>query len=67
MTKCFTGVKTVEKLRKHYRELLKKHHPDNGRNVSDMQKINVEDDRLFDILSEETQSDSQSYTYNIDD
>lgn len=27
--KYFTGIKTVEGLRKRYRELLKKYHPDN--------------------------------------
>ena len=29
MTKYFTGVKTIEELRKKYRELLKLYHPDN--------------------------------------
>ena len=32
MNKYFAGVKTVEELRKRYRELLKQHHPDNGGN-----------------------------------
>lgn len=28
--KYFAGIKTVEELRKRYRELLKQYHPDNG-------------------------------------
>lgn len=49
--KWFNDVRTVEELRKQYRELLKQYHPDNGGNVSVMQEINVEYDRLFDTLS----------------
>ena len=64
MTKYFNGVKTVAKLRKKYRELLKKFHPDNENgSVEITQEINSEYDRLFGILSKEKQSDSQSYTY----
>ena len=61
--KYFAGVKTVEELRKKYRELLKKYHPDNenGR-VEVTQEINVEYDLVFSILSKEEHSDSQSYT-----
>ena len=68
MTKYFTGVKTVEELRKRYRELLRKYHPDNKNGSTEItQQINAEYDRLFAILSKETQSDSQSHTYNKDD
>ena len=61
--KYFAGVKTVEELRKKYRELLKKYHPDNenGR-VEVTQEINVEYDLVISILSKEEHSDSQSYT-----
>ena len=62
--KYFAGVKTVEELRKRYRELLKKYHPDNENgSVEVTQEINAEYDRLFAILSKEKQSDGQSYTY----
>ena len=68
MTKYFTGVKTVEELRKRYRELLREYHPDNENGSTEItQQINAEYDRLFSILSEKTQSDSQSHTYNTDD
>ncbi|NBI88847.1 J domain-containing protein, partial [Lachnospiraceae bacterium] len=46
MNKYFEGVKTVEELRKQYRELLKKFHPDNeGGSVEVTQEINAEYDR----------------------
>ena len=64
MIKWFKGVKTVEELRKRYKELLRTHHPDNGGNVSDMQEINAEYDALFERLSKEETKDSQSYGYD---
>lgn len=50
--KWFTGVKTVEELRKKYRELLKRFHPDtpNG-SVEATQEINREYDLVFARLS----------------
>lgn len=61
--KYFTGIKTVEELRKRYRELLKKYHPDNeGGSVEVTQEINAEYDALFAILSKESKPDGQSYT-----
>lgn len=60
--KYFTGIKTVEGLRKRYRELLKKFHPDNENgSVEITQEINSEYDRLFSILSKEKQSDGILY------
>lgn len=49
--KWFTNVRTVEELRKQYRQLMKKHHPDVGGNTEDAKEINSEYDRLFDVLS----------------
>lgn len=60
--KWFTGVTNIQTLRQRYRELLKEHHPDNGGNVSDMQSINAEYDRLFANLSKETNADRESST-----
>lgn len=62
MMKWFKDVTTVDELRKLYRELLRKHHPDNGGNVSDMQEINAEYDALFAILSKENSSTANSYS-----
>ncbi|MDY2789161.1 MAG: J domain-containing protein [Lachnospiraceae bacterium] len=65
MNRWFAEVKTVEGLRKRYRELLKKYHPDNENgSIEATQEINAEYDRLFAILSKENKSDSQSYTYD---
>ena len=66
--KWFKGIKTVEELRKKYRELLKKYHPDNsGGSVEITQEINTEYDRLFAILSKEETTDNQSYNYDKDE
>ena len=54
MRKWFIGVKTVEELRKRYRELLKMYHPDNEKgSVEITQEINAEYDLVFSILSRE--------------
>lgn len=52
MGRYFKNVNTLDELRRKYRELLKKHHPDNGGNVSDMQEVNAEYDRLFKVLKD---------------
>ena len=56
----FKNVDSLETLRKQYKELLKKHHPDNGGNVSDMQEINAEYDRLFKQLKDKHESKQTS-------
>ena len=53
MNKYFENIRTLEELRKQYKELLKLHHPDNGRNLEIMQEINAEYDRLFKILKDQ--------------
>lgn len=54
----------MEELRKRYRELLKKYHPDNENGCTEItQQINQEYDALFAILSKQNKSDGQSYTY----
>ena len=49
--KWFTNVRTVEELRKEYRQLMKKHHPDMGGSTEDAKEINAEYDTLFAVLS----------------
>ena len=56
MARYFKNVNTLEQLRKQYKDLLKKHHPDNGGNLSDMQEINSEYDRLFKVLKNRHES-----------
>lgn len=57
MVKYFKNVTTLEQLRKQYKELLKTYHPDNGGNVSDMQDINAEYDKMFKVLKDKHESD----------
>lgn len=54
----FKNITTLEQLRKQYRDLLKIHHPDNGGNVSQMQEINAEYDKLFKILKDKHDSNT---------
>ncbi len=53
-----TTYRSTEELRRQYRDLLKKHHPDNGGNVADIQEINAEYDRLFKMLKDRHESKS---------
>lgn len=64
MNKYFAGVETVEELRKRYKELLKKHHPDNGGNEETMKEINAKYDRLSAQMSRENKADGKSTTYD---
>lgn len=66
MNKWFAGVTTNEELRKRYRELLKQFHPDNGGDEETMKAINIEYDKLFDVLNKESKSDDQTDTYDQD-
>ena len=68
MGKYFINVKTLEQLRRQYKELLKRFHPDNGGSEEIMKAVNVEYDKLFKLLkdrhrSEEHTSELQSHAY----
>ena len=58
MKNYFKGVNNLQELRKQYRDLLKKFHPDNGGNVSDMQEVNAEYDRLFKAMKDRHENGS---------
>lgn len=60
MKKYFNNVNDLQELRKQFKELLKQYHPDNGGNVSDMQDINAEYDKLFNILKDKHDNSSAS-------
>ena len=47
MTKYFVSCKTLDELKKEFRRLAMKHHPDVGGDTATMQAINAEFDRLF--------------------
>ena len=52
MKHYFKRIETLEELRRQYKELLRKHHPDNGGEVSVMQDINAEYEKLFQLLKD---------------
>lgn len=58
MGKYFSKVNNLQELRKQYRDLLKKFHPDNGGNVSDMQEVNAEYDKLFKAMKDRHENES---------
>ena len=60
--KYFKNVGTLQELRKQYKELLKKYHPDNPNGSTEAtQEVNAEYDQLFKILKD---SHSNSTTDN---
>lgn len=63
----FENITTIEELRKRYRELLKKHHPDNGGDVSIMQEINSQYDALFDVLNRPGNTGGKTYAKEDDE
>lgn len=57
MTKYFKNVQTLEELRKQYRDLLKKYHPDNENGSEEITKaINTEYEQLFKVLKDKHES-----------
>ena len=59
MSKYFKDVNTLEELRRQYRDLLKKYHPDNANGSTEAtQEINAEYDRLFKLLKDRHESKS---------
>lgn len=52
MKTYFSNVQTLDELRKQYRDLLKKYHPDNGGSEEETKAINIEYERLFKILKD---------------
>jgi len=61
--KYFSNPKTCEELKKQYRELAFKHHPDCGGSNEAMKEVNAEYDELFMILKDIHQTkDGNTYT-----
>ena len=59
MGKYFKDINTLEELRRQYKELLKKYHPDNTNGSTEAtQEINAEYDRLFKTLKDRHESKS---------
>lgn len=61
----FKNVNTLEELRKQYKELLKKYHPDNPQGSTEAtQEINAEYEKLFRILKERHKHQTDGDTSN---
>ena len=66
----FKNVETLEELRRQYKELLKKYHPDNPQGSTEAtQAINAEYDKLFKVLknkheSKTADSDTEKADFN---
>lgn len=60
--KWFNGIETLETLRRRYKELLRKHHPDNGGDEETAKQINAEYDVVFDVLSRREPKNNTSTT-----
>lgn len=68
MTAYFSNPKTLDELRKQYKDLLKKYHPDNPNGSTEATKdINNEYETLFKMLKDvhnQTADDTSSQTYD---
>lgn len=67
----FKNIETLEQLRKAYKDLLKKYHPDNGGSEEITKAINTEYEQLFKVLKNRyesktagTESKTSSYENN---
>ena len=64
-TKYFESPETLEDLKKQYRELAFKHHPDKGGSNEEMKAVNNEYDELFKVLKDiHRTKDGEMYTVN---
>ena len=59
--KWFTNVSSKEEVKKQYKELAMKHHPDKGGKTEDMQEINNEYEKLMQGKFDEKRESTQSY------
>lgn len=62
--KYFRNVKTLEELRKEYKKLLKQYHPDNGGSEEATKEINLEYEKLFEMLKNNTSNQKEKEQYN---
>lgn len=67
MAKYFKNVKNFEDLKKQYKDLLKKNHPDNGGDLEVMKEINVEFDALFPIWKNRKEEKTGETVYETSD
>ena len=62
-TKFFTDCTTLEELKSTYKKLVMKHHPDRGGDHKTMVQINLEYEKLFEVLKNTHKAkDGKTYT-----
>ena len=66
MKTYFSNVQTLDELRKQYRDLLKRYHPDNGGSEEETKAINVEYERLFKTLKDKHTRQDNATDSNTD-
>ena len=59
--KYFAHINTLDELKKEYRRLVMKHHPDRGGDTKIMQEINNEHDELFERLKNAHNNTADEY------
>ena len=64
MKRYFNNVETLVQLRKQYKELLKRYHPDNGGSEEITKAINTEYDQLFKVLKYKHEHESTENSQN---
>lgn len=68
--KYFKNVKTIDELKKQYKQLAKKYHPDlnGGKTVEEMKQINKEYDELFErVKNIHTTAEGETYEKKTDE
>lgn len=63
MNKYFTGIKTIEELKKEYKRLALLNHPDRGGNEETMKEINIEYDMMLERLKNTANEDVNEFEY----
>lgn len=60
----FTNIRTLEKLKKEYKSLAMKYHPDRGGDTEAMQEINSEYDALFKLIQDGRIAEGETFNMN---
>lgn len=68
MNKFFNNIETLEELKKEYRKLVVKHHPDNGGDGKIFNQIKVEYEKMFNLVKDtHKNADGETYQKQTDE